>query len=76
MPPEAIEKSVFTPAGDVWSYGVTLWEMFSFGDKPWEGFSLKQVGRVPTLWSNTVLWVSEFVLQSLLSFYQVVKINN
>jgi len=46
MPPEAMEKSVFSPAGDVWSYGITLWEMFSFGQQPWARFSLQQVCRM------------------------------
>lgn len=46
MPPEAMEKSVFSPAGDVWSYGITLWEMFSFGQQPWARFSLQQVKQM------------------------------
>lgn len=24
---------------DVWMFGITLWEMFTFGDEPWAGLS-------------------------------------
>ncbi len=32
--PESLATFKFTTKGDVWSYGVTLWEMFTFGDNP------------------------------------------
>ncbi|XP_060081204.1 tyrosine-protein kinase HTK16-like [Ylistrum balloti] len=33
--PECVNYGKFTHHTDVWSYGVTLWEMFSFGDQPY-----------------------------------------
>ena len=32
--PECLLYLKFTTQGDVWSYGVTLWEIFTFGDNP------------------------------------------
>ncbi|ENN80518.1 hypothetical protein YQE_03057, partial [Dendroctonus ponderosae] len=33
--PECISYLRFTTASDVWAFGVTLWEMFSYGFQPW-----------------------------------------
>ncbi|KAA0203170.1 hypothetical protein HAZT_HAZT003766 [Hyalella azteca] len=33
--PESINYGRFTHSSDVWSYGITLWEMYTFGDQPY-----------------------------------------
>ncbi|CAJ0944781.1 unnamed protein product, partial [Mesorhabditis belari] len=37
--PECINFLKFTSASDVWSYGVTIWEMFTYGKMPWQGLN-------------------------------------
>jgi len=41
--PESVYYGKFTHKSDVWSYGVTLWEMWSFGAMPYEDKTGHQV---------------------------------
>ncbi|XP_043481718.1 activated Cdc42 kinase-like isoform X2 [Leptopilina heterotoma] len=41
--PECITYLKFTSASDVWAYGVTLWEMFSYGFQPWPALTGHQI---------------------------------
>uniref|UniRef100_A0A4W5N5V7 Tyrosine-protein kinase n=1 Tax=Hucho hucho TaxID=62062 RepID=A0A4W5N5V7_9TELE len=41
--PEALRKAKFSTRSDVWSYGVLLWETFSYGREPYPNMSLKEV---------------------------------
>lgn len=43
MAPESLSDGLFTPMSDVWSYGVLLYEMITFGSFPFQGLSNNQV---------------------------------
>lgn len=43
MPPESILFGKFTSESDIWSFGVVLWEVFSYGHQPYYGYSNPEV---------------------------------
>jgi len=45
MSPEAVVYGKFSTAGDVWSFGVVMWEVFSFAMQPYFGTSNEEVTK-------------------------------
>ena len=43
LAPECISQRLYTHKSDVWSYGVTCWELFTFGAKPFEEVPVKDI---------------------------------
>ncbi|KAK2913704.1 hypothetical protein QQF64_030525 [Cirrhinus molitorella] len=41
--PESLRVGTFSHASDVWMFGVTLWEMFTYCEEPWLGMSGRQI---------------------------------
>ncbi|XP_045920851.1 non-receptor tyrosine-protein kinase TNK1 [Micropterus dolomieu] len=41
--PESLRIGSFSHSSDVWMFGVTLWEMFTYCEEPWFGLSGRQI---------------------------------
>lgn len=41
--PESLKYRKFSSASDTWMFGITLWEMFTFGQEPWVGLNGAQI---------------------------------
>ena len=49
MAPESITDNIFSPASDVWSYGILQWEMFYLNKNPYPDMNTMQmIARVTT----------------------------
>ncbi|XP_050308574.1 epidermal growth factor receptor isoform X2 [Anthonomus grandis grandis] len=40
---ECIQHRIFTHKSDVWAFGVTVWELFTFGDRPYDNVPARDV---------------------------------
>ncbi|KAL4227575.1 BDNF/NT-3 growth factors receptor [Mactra antiquata] len=43
IPPEALLYRTFTTESDIWSFGIVLWEIYSYGKQPWYHLSNHEV---------------------------------
>ena len=43
MAPESLKQKIYSHKSDVWSYGVTVWEILTFGARPYQGKSAKEI---------------------------------
>uniref|UniRef100_A0A8C9SUY0 Receptor protein-tyrosine kinase n=1 Tax=Scleropages formosus TaxID=113540 RepID=A0A8C9SUY0_SCLFO len=43
---ECIHYRKFTHQSDVWSYGVTIWELMTFGGKPYDGIPTREIPEI------------------------------
>ncbi|KAM3857415.1 non-receptor tyrosine-protein kinase TNK1 [Diretmus argenteus] len=41
--PESLRVGTFSHSSDVWMFGVTLWEMFTYCEEPWLGLNGRQI---------------------------------
>ncbi|XP_023653340.2 non-receptor tyrosine-protein kinase TNK1 isoform X1 [Paramormyrops kingsleyae] len=41
--PESLRTGYFTHSSDVWMFGVTMWEMFTYCEEPWFGLTGRQI---------------------------------
>ena len=48
MAPESIMYGKFTTATDVWSFGVVMWEVFTYGQQPYVGMTNEEVIKFVT----------------------------
>ena len=50
--PEALNFAQYTTSSDIWSFGVLLWETFSFGNTPYPGFTNRVRVELRVGWST------------------------
>ena len=43
--PEAIQYRKFTSSSDCWSYGIVMWEVMSYGERPYWDMSNQDVSK-------------------------------
>ena len=68
--PEAIAYREFTSASDVWSFGVLLWEIMSYGQTPYDDWDnhmvLERVDRGERLRKPRVSWLKSLLTTAIL----------
>ena len=60
--PEAIAYRKFTSASDVWSYGIVMWEVMSYGERPYWDMSNQDVSLEKCNCMRTIMNVIQLEL--------------
>ena len=69
MPPESLLYRTFTVDSDVWSFGVVLWEIFTYGRQPWFELSNHEVNKFVKYlcFTSNSSWIYNFLCNQCLS---------
>ena len=43
LAPECLRHKIFSRWSDVWAYGITVWEILTFGGRPWQDVKISQI---------------------------------
>lgn len=62
--PEAIAYRKFTTASDVWSYGIVMWEVVSYGERPYWDMNNQDVSQFCLLLSLHTLCILYWTIAS------------
>lgn len=46
LPLESANKRIFTSKSDVWAFGVTVWELLTYGGAPYEGIKVQDIPKL------------------------------
>ncbi len=65
MPPESITDRNFSPASDVWSFGILIWEMFTPTKTPYATFSNIEVATKVNSAANYMLQSDSLIIAGL-----------
>lgn len=67
--PEAIAYRKFTTASDVWSYGIVMWEVVSYGERPYWDMNNQDVSQFCLFSPSLFVTQSSHPLHSILDRY-------
>ena len=66
-PCESLSPQEFSHKSDVWSFGVTMWEVLSFADKPYKGLTKAKVMMMVVM---IMVVVKVVVVENILNIFE------